>query len=206
MTVRGDLDGDGFLSAREILRMLYIDTLGRFWGDEFQPWADMSVQECTLAGITCVNGKIVKIDLTYANMCSNGEGRPGITRFCVGLPTELGLLSALHTLQLSRRQFLRGRIPTELGRLSKLRNLDLSRYVVLFLKLLVLPIDLSHFFFISCPTMWGTIPTELGMLGSLTSLMVSHSCLSLDRLSWQSAQSNLVIAVSFGIFWEDSFG
>jgi len=34
--MHGDLDGDGIVSPREILRILFVDTLGRFWGEEFQ--------------------------------------------------------------------------------------------------------------------------------------------------------------------------
>ena len=44
--VNGDADGDGELSAREIVRLIYLDTLGRFWGESFQNWADVFVGEC----------------------------------------------------------------------------------------------------------------------------------------------------------------
>lgn len=150
--VHGDLDGDGILSQREVLRMLYIDNLGRFWGAGFQAWADMGVHECNLAGITCTKNNIVKIDFTNANICSNGDRMPAPVHFCQGLPAEIGQLTTLEVLQLSRRQFLRGTIPTEIGRLSKLRVLDFS----------------------NCPSMSGTLPTELGLLTNLRQLLVSH--------------------------------
>ena len=93
--VHGDLNGDGILSPREILRMIFVDTLGRFWGQSFQPWADVKVSECDLLGITCVNGKIARIDLTSAEMCSNGDRRPGPIAYCKGLPTEIGLFDGI---------------------------------------------------------------------------------------------------------------
>lgn len=152
--VHGDLDGDGILSAREVLRMLYIDLIGRFWGSIFQPWADVSVNECDLAGITCNrDGKINKIDLTNANLCSDGERRPGPIRYCKGLPSELGTLSnSLEVLQTNTCQFLRGSIPTELGLLSKLQILDMT----------------------GCSSLTGKIPTELGQLSKLRFLFLSH--------------------------------
>lgn len=151
--VHGDLNADGVLSPREILRMLYIDTLGRFWGPTFQPWADMGVNECDLLGITCVNGLIARIDLTNAELCSNGDRKPGPIQYCKGIPSEIGELSTLEVFQLTRRQFLRGSIPSEIGRLSLLRLLDIS----------------------SCTAMTGTLPTELGNLTNLKRLFLSHS-------------------------------
>jgi hypothetical protein len=150
--VHGDLNGDGILSPREVLRMIYIDNLGKFWGPTFQPWADTNVNECDLIGITCVKGKIAKIDLTNANLCSNGDRKAGPIQYCKGLPAEIGEISSLEILQLSRRQFLRGSLPTEVGKLSKLRLLDLS----------------------SCPFISGTLPTEIALLTNLKVLVVSY--------------------------------
>jgi hypothetical protein len=151
--VHGDLNGDGILSQREILRMIYVDTIGRFWGAPFQDWSNMSVPECKLPGISCVNDDVARIDLTSAEMCSNGDRRPGPVQYCHGIPTEIGLLSNMEVFQLTKRQFLRGTIPTEIGRLSLLRLLDIS----------------------GCTSMTGTLPTELGNLSSLKRLMISHS-------------------------------
>ena len=78
--------------------MFYVDTLGRFWGLDYQNWADMKVEECDLKGVTCLNGIVVRIDLTSANMCSDGNGKPAPTAFCKGIPAEIGeylLLSPL---------------------------------------------------------------------------------------------------------------
>lgn len=151
--VQGDLNADGILSPREILRMIYVDTLGRFWGHSFQPWADMRVHECDLLGITCVNGQIARIDLSSAELCSNGDRRPGPTQYCKGLPAEIGELSTLEVFQLTRRQFLRGSIPTEIGKLTLLRLLDIS----------------------TCTSMTGTLPSEIGNLTNLKRLILSHS-------------------------------
>ena len=143
--VHGDLNGDGILSPREILRLLYVDTIGRNWGAQFQTWADLRVNECDLNGITCINGLVAKIDLTDASLCSNGERKAGPIRECIGIPAEISLLEALEVLTLNRRQFLRGSIPSEIGRLSKLKYIDIS----------------------SCPNMGGPLPSELGLLSNL---------------------------------------
>jgi hypothetical protein len=116
--LHGDLNGDGILSHREILRMIYVDTLGRFWGSDFQKWANMKHHECDLEGVSCVKGVIVKIDLTNANLCSDGNRKSGPTSYCKGLPAEIGELSSLEVLQLSRRQFLRGMCEFKLGLLK----------------------------------------------------------------------------------------
>eukprot|EP00980_Cylindrotheca_fusiformis_P010929 scaffold2499_cov125-Cylindrotheca_fusiformis.AAC.20 len=151
--VHGDLDGDGELSEREILRLLYVYTSGQHWGNQFTEWADPSNHACQLNGVTCVNNHVAKIDLSDAAMCSNGERKPGPIDQCRGLPSELALLPNLEVLTLSRRQFLRGSIPTEFGQLSKLKYFDVS----------------------NCPHMRGTLPTELGLLSNLKVLNVG-SC------------------------------
>jgi hypothetical protein len=151
--VNGDVNGDGILSPREILRLIYVDNLGRFWGSNYQSWADTRVPECELSGITCVNEQIARIDLSNAEMCSTGDGRPGPIQYCRGLPTEMGKLSSLEVLQLKSQQFLRGAIPTEIGKLTQLRLLDIS----------------------SCSSMTGTLPSEIGKLTKLKRLILSHS-------------------------------
>ena len=52
--INGDVNGDGKVSPREVLWLIYVDTLGRFWGPTYQAWADTKVNECDLLGITCV--------------------------------------------------------------------------------------------------------------------------------------------------------
>ena len=151
--LHGDLNGDGTVSPREILRMLYIDTLGRFWGLEFQRWADIRVHECELTGVACSNGEIVKIDLNSATVCSDGDRKSAPLAFCKGLPSEIGLITSLEMLLLTRQKFLRGSIPTELGQLTNLQLLD----------------------FASCSSLGGTIPSQLGNLSKLRSLKISHS-------------------------------
>jgi hypothetical protein len=151
--IHGDLNGDGELSPREILRMLYVDTLGRFWGSDYQPWADMNVPECRLVGVQCSQGVIVKLDLGSASLCSDGDRKPAPAIFCNGLPQELGLLSTLEFLHLTRQKFLRGTLPTEIGQLTRLQMLDLT----------------------GCASMVSTLPTELGLLTNLRSLKISHS-------------------------------
>jgi hypothetical protein len=154
--VHGDLNGDGKLSPREILRLMYVDTIGRNWGAQFQTWADLRVDECDLNGITCLNGDVAKIDLTDAALCSNGERKIGPRHECVGIPMELSLLTTLEVVTLNRRQWLRGTLPSELGRLTKLKYLDIS----------------------SCPSITGTLPSEFGRLTDLRYLNVGGCRLS----------------------------
>lgn len=85
--VNGDINGDGKVSPREVLRLLFIDTMGRFWGSHFQNWIDMNVHECDLVGVECVNGQVAKLDLVNAAMCSVGEHKTGVFPDCKGLPT-----------------------------------------------------------------------------------------------------------------------
>jgi Leucine-rich repeat (LRR) protein len=148
--VHGDLDGDGEISEREILRLLYVYTGGQYWGNQFSDWADPFNDPCELNGITCVNNQVAKIDMSDASMCSNGERKPGLVDQCRGLPSELAMLANLEVLTLSRRQFLRGSIPTEFGKLGRLKYFDIS----------------------NCPNMRGTLPTELGLLTNLKVLAV----------------------------------
>jgi hypothetical protein len=146
------MDGDGNVSQGEVLRLLYYETMGPFWGSKFQSWSDLKENECTLPGIACIDGKITKIDLTEANLCSDGKGKEGTASTCIGLPAELMYLSdSLEVLSLPRRRFLRGTLPSELGELTKLQSLDLQ----------------------GCELLSGTIPSELGNLSSLTFLDMS---------------------------------
>ena len=120
----GDLNGDGIVSEREALRLLYMYTVGRNWGAQFDSWANPAVDKCELTGVDCVDDSVAKLDLTDAAMCSDGER--GISFDCKGIPAEISLLSNLEVLVLNRRQFLRSLLPSELGKLEKLRYLDLS--------------------------------------------------------------------------------
>mmetsp|Transcript_45209 Transcript_45209/g.110121 ORF Transcript_45209/g.110121 Transcript_45209/m.110121 type:complete len:510 (-) Transcript_45209:222-1751(-) len=143
--LHGDLNGDGIVSEREVLRLLYTYTIGRNWGAQFESWGDLAVDKCDLNGVTCVEGFVAKIDLTDAALCSNGERKSGIAQECKGIPAELSLLSNLEVAVMSRRQYLRGSLPTEIGTLNKLRWLDIS----------------------NCPKLGGPLPSELGNLSSL---------------------------------------
>jgi hypothetical protein len=148
--VHGDLNGDGILSEREVLRLWYVYTIGRNWGAQFDSWADPSVETCDLNGLLCVENSVAKIDLTDAAMCTNGDRRSGPISECKGIPAEISHLSNLEILMMNRRQFLRGTLPTEIGKLTRMKYLDIS----------------------SCPQMTGTLPTELGQLTNLRYLNV----------------------------------
>jgi hypothetical protein len=152
----GDTDADGTVSPGEVLRLLYSQTTGQNWGTKYQSsWRNLKLHECELEGVSCVAWKITKIDLTDANLCSDGkgEGKEGSIGNCGGLPAELVYLSdSLEVLLLPRQRFLRGTLPTELGELTQLQSLDLQ----------------------GCALLTGTIPSELGNLPKLTSLDISE--------------------------------
>jgi len=141
----GDIDGDGIVSPREVLRLLFVETDGEQWGDKFKPWFNLRVNQCDLAGVTCVGSEIAKIDLTEAALCTDGQGGGGDPDNCPGLPAELGNLSTLEILLLNDRHHLKGTIPTQLGKLSRLKYLDFS----------------------NCDGLSGTVPSELGKLSAL---------------------------------------
>jgi Leucine-rich repeat (LRR) protein len=143
--VHGDLDGDGILSEREVLRLLYTYTVGKNWGLQFESWADTTVNKCDLNGVVCISGRVAKLDLTDASMCANSERKAAPASECKGIPAELSNLSRLEILTMNRRQFLRGTLPTEIGTLTNLKYLDIS----------------------SCPMVTGGLPSEIGRLTDL---------------------------------------
>jgi hypothetical protein len=178
-TVHGDLDGNGLVSQREVLRLLYVHTAGHFWGTKFQNWFDIDVDECNLEGIVCVRGTVAKIDLSEASLCAETKLRSTKKKACLGLPTELGLLSGLEIVQLARQTYLQSTLPTEIGSLSKLRHLDVS-YTPIFGRL---PTELGgltsliHFMASFC-NFEGTLPTELFLLTRLEKLHLTDSKLT----------------------------
>lgn len=94
--LHGDIDCDGVVSQREVLRLLFVNTIGRLWGQAFQNWYDMDGNECDLEGVVCIKGGIIaKIDVSNADLCSLVERKSGYREECLGIPTEMGLLSDL---------------------------------------------------------------------------------------------------------------
>lgn len=125
--IHGDLDGDGKLSDREVLRLLWVYTSGSNWGAQYLKWGDIGTGACLLNGITCSeSGDITKIDLSSATLCSDGGRQPKASIFCRGIPSEIGLLESLKILLFNSQKFLRTTLPTEIGRLSKLQYFDIG--------------------------------------------------------------------------------
>jgi hypothetical protein len=203
--VYGDLDGDGQLSDREVLRLLWVYSVGSNWGAQYAKWADVDTEECLLNGVTCSDmGEIIKIDLSSAVLCSDGGRIPEYSKHCRGLPGELGRLERLTLLQLNGQKFLHTTIPAEVGRLTNLQYLDLgaSPFVVgeiprtignlSSLKILNLAGchlngTIPHEFYqltnleklhLSLNILSGTISTKLGQLTNLKELMWSRSSMA----------------------------
>ena len=144
--VHGDLNGDGELSEREVLRLLYTYTVGRNWGKQFESWADTSVHKCDLNGVVCVDNYVAKLDLTDASMCVTNDMKVAPSpQECKGIPAEISKLSKLEILTMNRRQYLQSTIPSEIGELTNLKYIDMS----------------------GCPMITGTLPSTIGQLTNL---------------------------------------
>jgi len=107
------------LIQRYVLAVLYYSTDGAHWKDQ-KKWLS-PVHECEWSD----NGGVRKCD-------RNNEGGFGAVQDLSlwnnlrgTIPTELGLLSELRTLYLSRNELV-GTIPTELGKLTRLEYLGLQ--------------------------------------------------------------------------------
>ena len=94
----GDIDGDGILSQREILNLLFVFTNGHQWGDQYKPWRDVDRVACDLPGVSCNSEfQVIRITLKGARLCWNSENSMNA---CFGLPSEIGLLTNLEVLDL----------------------------------------------------------------------------------------------------------
>jgi hypothetical protein len=76
------------------------------------------------AGIACEKNQVININLTDAALCS---GYRKHINPCLGLPSEIGLLSQLKSLDMSGTVAkLKGSIPSEIGSLANLEYLNLE--------------------------------------------------------------------------------
>ena len=122
----------GLAADRAALEVLYNATGGANWTNNTN-WLSTTEPVGNWHGVTVTNERVTGL------LLSNNE-------LSGTIPTQLGNLSNLRTLQLSNNQ-LTGTIPTELGNLANLTRLDLYRN-----------------------QLTGSIPTQLGNLANLTSL------------------------------------
>jgi hypothetical protein len=122
----------GSLSEREVLHLLYIYTNGDGWDVKYQGemWSDLESPACELPGITCHENKVTKINLTDTTLCTGHEINP---KSCLGLPSEIGLLSELQSLDIHMAggKGRLGTIPNEFSSLKKLEYLNLEGYTVI---------------------------------------------------------------------------
>jgi hypothetical protein len=120
----GDMNLDGSLSEREVLHLLYTFTDGFKWEPRYESWADIKIPSCELYGITCEDNKVTHINLTDANLCS---GDTKYNKGCSGLPSEIGLLTGLKSLEIrGGAEKLRGTLPYEMGSLKFLEHINLE--------------------------------------------------------------------------------
>lgn len=120
----GDVNGDGVLTEREVLHLLFTHTDGLGWGSKFQEtWTDMESSACELPGIVCEESKVAQINLTDAKLCIGHRKHER----CLGIPSELGLLSELTSFHVKGGfERLKGTIPQEFASLKKLTYLNLE--------------------------------------------------------------------------------
>lgn len=174
--VRGDMNGDGILSPREILRLFYIvngGAEGASWGLNYADWFNMTVHECKLSGINCKSGKITKIDLRGATLCSK--------KSCEALPNEFGFIGeSLEVLDLSGSfsNFAAISIPPSIGMLSNLKILDLSNNNVKNIPNEIGNLTTLQILNLSQCRYQGQIPSALWKLQSLEKLNLSDNFFS----------------------------
>ncbi len=129
------------LSDREILVTLYETTQGPNWINAFSWLTDAPLGDWH--GVeTDASGRVVSLSLYENNLTGT-------------IPTELGNLTNLKSLELSFNKNLSGPIPPDIGRLSQLEALRLRRTGVS-----------------------GRVPAEFGMLANLRNLALGESALS----------------------------
>lgn len=154
----GDIDSDGLLSPREILRLLYSATNGS-WGPKYVSWKS-KIPECQLPGVSCKKGKVSKIELVDADLCGGLPEKEtsydSYFEMACFLPSELGYLQSLQSIKLFDMPNLKSKIPTELGLLPNLKSLNIS----------------------SCPSIIGSIPSELGDIPTLRYLILDNTSVS----------------------------
>jgi len=110
LAVNGDFNGDGQLSEREILRLMFLNMNGERWNDEYFPWTDIKnyPDACVLLGITCRDSMVTEIRLQNVGL---GPGKNDD-----GLLHQIGLLRNLLALDLSQNDI--KIIPAEIGNLN----------------------------------------------------------------------------------------
>ena len=154
---QGSLETD-----KEALVALYDATDGANWANNLNWKTDQALS--TWSGVTTgAGGRVTGLNLSFNSLSGtiptelgdltalqtlNFANNSGLTG---GIPTQLGSLTALRTLDLSNNSGLTGGIPTELGDLTALEYLDLG----------------------GCWSLSGTIPTQLASLTALKQLDLS---------------------------------
>ncbi|KAL7510061.1 hypothetical protein ACHAXN_006999 [Cyclotella atomus] len=202
----------GSLSEREVLHLLYIYTNGDGWDVKYQGemWSDLESPACELPGITCHENKVTKINLTDTTLCTGHEINP---KSCLGLPSEIGLLSELQSLDIHMAggKGRLGTIPNEFSSLKKLEYLNLEGYTVIgsidhlanieSLQTLILcncdiagtlpPFGSSNklqLLNLASNEFTGTIPQSFGHISDLEELMLSRNRLSGTIIDFSALQ------------------
>ncbi len=172
-TIAVTVDGMTSDPDREALVALYHATGGANWTRNTNWLSERPIGEWQ--GVTTDgNGRVTRLDLG-GNRLSNSHV---LSDFFIPLPSELGNLSSLETLDLSHNQ-LTDWIPPELGNLSSLETLYLSDNQLTG----SIPPELGNlsslkFLYLSDNQLTGSIPPELGNLSSLETLDLSDNQLA----------------------------
>ncbi|KAL2612081.1 hypothetical protein R1flu_023773 [Riccia fluitans] len=132
--------------------------LGKAWSGSsaLSTWAGTDPCGDHWTGITCDgNGNVTQLELTYRNISGT-------------IPSTIGDLSALESLDLSNNRELSGKLPAELGNLTNLKSLSIQQCSISG----PIPVELSNllqleFLALMDNQMVGTIPGQIGRLSKL---------------------------------------
>jgi len=121
LVTNGDFNGDGVLSDREVLRLMYLKMNNEEWDKKYDSWANINgyPDACSLPGIRCYhsNLRVSEIRLESVGL---GAGTMG-----VGLLPQIGHLNHLQVLDLSKNNIMH--IPSEIRNLTMLQHLFCSK-------------------------------------------------------------------------------
>ena len=155
------LVSDENVLIRYVLNIIYLSMGGTNWTNH-DGWLK-SNESCTCCfyGVRCEGESVVAIELPANKLVGT-------------IPSELALVPALSSLDLSGNEYISGTLPTVLGKLTNLVSLSLDKNSIT-----------------------GSIPSELGLLSKLESLLLSDN--DMEGSIPEELSANLTRLRQFGV-------